>query len=703
MFGIVLCIILLVVGGGRGEQRFSETPPEHQEVSSGDDLQLRCRVQDKRGHCIWQKDRKPVGMHPDKYEWAASHRENDCTLLIRRASLDFDDGFWECQVTPGDFTRQDALTSLPSRLLVRVKPRKPRLEFGGTILNSALTLREGQEVTISCVSRYGNPPAVIKWFIGDRETEAMREQTNATEVDSPKTWAAYSLLRVRGQREDHGKPIRCLALHPSNSEPSTAQSLLDIQYSPEVRIETSPRLDAKGTPALEDSSSFVSLRCLSDANPPATIKWFKDSVPITASSNVAPLENRAQPNNTLSGSELRFEPVKREHVGLYSCKAINVIGESPPANYILDVQYGPVQLVPSNKRDQENGSAVQTQQVEETALLGTELEAFVCEDFEGNPEPQYRWVHIRPGGVTEMIENRAVRRKEGREGEGGRRLRLENVMWSDEGEYRCVAYNVINGVRREHPSEARYVLHVTGPPEIQLRPSAGEKGFYESIGWSGEAVHRLKSRFCSRPPPRLVAWQWGNTHISAGESIDSKYEALPLEPIIENKMLTNCYWAKLEIKDLLREDGRMYTLVVESEKGRDSTNIKLTVRDPTEMRVIAAAAAVGMLFLLLLISIGVYSLLRVKHRRYLTGRGGEEEEEEGSIAADAFYNNPAMDRQKSANPPVHKSFARKSNPEGGLAAVMYDYDRITKQSRAMSPEALKVRRAPAVLQPPTIV
>jgi len=48
---------------------------------------------------------------------------------------------------------------------VPVKPRKPRLEYGdhGTILGAALTLKEGQEVTISCVSRYGNPPALIKW------------------------------------------------------------------------------------------------------------------------------------------------------------------------------------------------------------------------------------------------------------------------------------------------------------------------------------------------------------------------------------------------------------------------------------------------------------------------------------------------------------------------------------------------------------
>lgn len=164
-------------------------------------------------------------------------------------------------------------------------------------------------------------------------------------------------------------------------------------------------------------------------------------------------------------------------------------------------------------------------------------------------------------------------------------------------------------------------------------------------------------------------------------------------------MPTNWYWEKLVIKDLQREDARIYTLWLESEKGRDSTNIKLNIRDPTEMRVIAAAAAVGLLFLLLLISIAVYSILRLKNRRY------RQEEEEGSIAADAFYSNSATtDRQKNMNNSSQGKggYARKTNSEGGLA-VTYDYDQITKQVRAMSPEALKVRRAPAVLQPPTIV
>lgn len=179
-----------------------------------------------------------------------------------------------------------------------------------------------------------------------------------------------------------------------------------------------------------------------------------------------------------------------------------------------------------------------------------------------------------------------------------------------------------------------------------------------------------------------------------------KYEALALEPIVENKVLTNCYWAKLEIKNIQKSDARVYTLVVESEKGKDSTNLKLVVRDPTEMRLIAAAAAVALLVLIVLISAGMYSLMRAKHRRY------RREEEEGSINADAFYNSNSntVDRQKSSiqqSSIAKTNIARKVNAEGGLS-VMYNYDQVTKQ-RTMSPEALEVRRAPAVLQPPTIV
>lgn len=195
-----------------------------------------------------------------------------------------------------------------------------------------------------------------------------------------------------------------------------------------------------------------------------------------------------------------------------------------------------------------------------------------------------------------------------------------------------------------------------------------------------------------------------------------KYEALPLEPIIENKMVTNCYWAKFEIRDLQKEDARVYTLIVESEKGRDSTNVRLIVRDPIEMRLIAAGAAVGTLFLLGLFALGLYAALRSKRSDHY-----RQEVEEGSIAADAFYS-PASTVDRQRIPTIDQSQSRsnqnqeklfngnnkeRDSPRESPLAVLYGYDHLAKRASItrspISPEALKVRRAPAVLQAPTIV
>lgn len=91
--------------------------------------------------------------------------------------------------------------------------------------------------------------------------------------------------------------------------------------------------------ALEDSVSFMSIKCIADANPPAAIRWYKNSIIMTRNNFIETMtHNSTDRNGTMSISEIRFEPVKRGDAGLYSCKGINVIGESAPANYRLDVQ-----------------------------------------------------------------------------------------------------------------------------------------------------------------------------------------------------------------------------------------------------------------------------------------------------------------------------------------------------------------------------
>lgn len=72
------------------------------------------------------------------------------------------------------------------------------------------------------------PLIILPRFVGGNEVPPIREQTNATEVDNPRTWAAHSLLRIRGEKVNHGLPVRCLSFHPASGLPAVAESKLDV-------------------------------------------------------------------------------------------------------------------------------------------------------------------------------------------------------------------------------------------------------------------------------------------------------------------------------------------------------------------------------------------------------------------------------------------------------------------------------------------
>ncbi|KAL4716696.1 hypothetical protein ACJJTC_004815, partial [Scirpophaga incertulas] len=104
-------------------QRFIELPT-YTEVNPGEDALLKCRISDKKGVCSWQKDNKPVGIYRGKYEWANENSPvgGDCSLWVRAATLQLDDGQWQCQVTASNYDVQDALSSPPAPLAVSSSP-----------------------------------------------------------------------------------------------------------------------------------------------------------------------------------------------------------------------------------------------------------------------------------------------------------------------------------------------------------------------------------------------------------------------------------------------------------------------------------------------------------------------------------------------------------------------------------------------------
>ena len=102
------------------KQKWSEQP-RYQEVNPHGSVVMQCVILAKKGECRWEKDGAPVGIYPSKYEWAGNPESGDCSLKIFDADLEYDDGVWQCQVTPSKFQAKDALISEGAELVVRGK------------------------------------------------------------------------------------------------------------------------------------------------------------------------------------------------------------------------------------------------------------------------------------------------------------------------------------------------------------------------------------------------------------------------------------------------------------------------------------------------------------------------------------------------------------------------------------------------------
>ncbi|KAL1517904.1 hypothetical protein ABEB36_001607 [Hypothenemus hampei] len=548
---IIVCVLLtkeiLAV------QRF-EQQPSYTEVNPGQDAYLECKVFNKRGSCSWQKDNKPMGMYPHKYEWVSSSQQNgDCSIWIRSAQLEFDDGNWECQVTASDFHTQDALTSHPVRLVVRVPPQRPRIEFNGTQIlpGHNLTTLHGEVAAIKCVSHYGNPSPILKWFLDQQEITPSRRQTNTTELDNTKTWLALSVLEMTISKENHDRMLSCVAVHESYPTKSLSIEVrLDVMFVPETRLVGIPTTD------IEDLKDSIAIRCVVNANPKASVVW-----------------RREGQNQPASLQELlQFSPAIRQHSGLYTCHARNKAGDSEPKRVQIDVKYRPKIISVGRERVK-------------TATLFSPV-SFECLG-EGNPPPTYEWVQkksttARSGGVTER----------GREA----KIYLNNITYEYQGEWRCKVTNIIKGDEHSETSEP-IILQVHGAPQV-LKQLVTQEIMIES----GQSVD-LKMTVCADPQPRSIAWEWGSLRLEAGNEM-GKFK---VDEVLQQDG-EDCYLTTLHIKDTTATDSRTYYLLVENDKGKDMHALQLYVNEPLQMSTLVSVAGALLVGFLILVCACIYAI-----------------------------------------------------------------------------------------------
>ncbi|XP_034231154.1 irregular chiasm C-roughest protein isoform X3 [Thrips palmi] len=557
---LVVSVVLLLLQDVRRAHAALQTfeqPPSYTEVNPDSDVKLVCKIYNKRGNCSWQKDNKPVGMYPKKYEWAGSQEQGDCSIWIRNATLNFDDGLWECQVTASEFTTGDALTSPPAKLVVRVAPQTPRIEFNGShvLPGRNVSVRVGSSAVVKCISRFGNPPANIRWLLGSEDITSQANQTNATEEDNHRLYVATSYVRIASVRDLHRQPLRCVAMHESHSTKSQdAEVKLDVHYPPEVSLSGTPTSD------LEENVDRVLLACKADANPPAAVFW----------------EATDRGNELVSSQEtLQFLPVTRKNAGRYTCRAKNEVGFSPPVTVYLDVKYAPRVV------------AIEPRVRTTTVKLGSSV-SFNC-TAEGNPEPSYQWLQKMPTTQDTVI----IR---GSQAE----LVMHNVTYEHQGEYVCKVTNLIGGTERSEQSESLSV-QVKGAPQVLRNAVAREVSVLR-----GQDAH-LKMVVCADPKPSKVQWHWGSLAVDSGAN-SGRFQA---EELLQEER-EDCYEARLHVRSADLVDARTYHLTVENDRGADSHMVLLAVREPVSMTTLLSVASGCLLLLLLLVLLSVYAVRREK-------------------------------------------------------------------------------------------
>lgn len=262
------------------QQYFRVRPRSNVEVIEGSSIVLQCSVGNQAGPVQWAKDGFVLGFDRSipgypRYRMDGNPSEGVHNLKIERASID-DDGEYQCQVGPA--TNNKAIRA-NSRLTVLLKPKK--IEINGHTNGSAVEIREGEKVTLTCLVYGGKPAAKIKWFRKDIElkTDNLPNQSVLTVTSSlnegsssDQITATKSQLLLNLHSEDNGVTYSCSASHPALSSPLRSTVSMSVLYPPGP-----PEILGYSTGKAVRSGDTLKLRCRSrGGNPLAQLVWYKD-------------------------------------------------------------------------------------------------------------------------------------------------------------------------------------------------------------------------------------------------------------------------------------------------------------------------------------------------------------------------------------------------------------------------------------------
>ncbi|XP_077057471.1 B-cell receptor CD22-like [Siphateles boraxobius] len=287
---------------------------------------------------------------------------------------------------------------------------------------------EGDSVTLNCISD-SNPPAEISWFKGGTIVRSGR---------------IYNISKISS--DDSGE-YKCKSINKHGVEYSDTVTL-NVMYLPR---NVSVLISGSGVIVQGDS---VTLKCISDSNPPAEISWFKGGTFVG------------------SGRIFSISKISSDDSGEYKCKSINKHGEKYSDAVTLNVVYSPrnvsVSISPS-------GVIVEGDSVTLSCIS------------ESNPPAEISWFK----GKLKILQS-------------GKTYSITNIKSS--GDFHCSA-------RNKHGSQTSAAVNVNimYPPRnvTALISASGEIVEGDSV--------TLNCSFDSNPPALNFSWFKGGTNVGSGK------------------------------------------------------------------------------------------------------------------------------------------------------------------------------------------